>query len=822
MHLGVLAMLVTGVASANLEFMGDFGPSQWDASADGTPDLLFHDLANDQVVILYMHQDLDRCLEPADLNALGGEFYGPGTIGAIDVMDPDVELTTSDDVGALVVDNWGSGGEGLEGSYNVSGSVVEIQVLDGGSGFDSSELGYFDIDESGTGGSGLDIFFTALGGIEGEVQRVDVLDGGYGYEPGAELAVLNSDFISHSGDPLAGIAYVNEDGVIDRVDLVEGGSGFTETPPVSIFPAPSQGSGAEFTAFLAGAISQVYLNPNNPEPGGSGYTSNPILTPLGDGDADAFAYRMTRRGPITDVTVTNPGGKYVVPPVLGIDLDDMGGLFSAVLWEDLPADERPMGDRTGRVVITGPDGQPMELEGRKWRAYVGDLDGDFDQDIMWRQTWGVRDDGWAKVWFMDGGQVTESFDLQYPGEDWKPWKLADLNGDRRKELIWWDPTTADIAAWELDSEAVGGVGAGSWVAQSDTHDRRWRPYVVMPGMVGENDRILWRRTRPTYMAVADYAELDPGVTASWSPVTDSQGDVVVTAKSWEPWIIGNLNGDGDDRDILGVDRATKRLGVWQMDDTVVVHGGYLTWSGEEIRSRGLPRGLATHGEQGSVSLAGSDGSLTTTNVTTSSPLEPTDSELTDLLVLVDSLEDASAAQTQLIVADILDLLDRTPALVDYLRNPFHAAQVLGDLTDYARHEIEAGVAELADRSTVIDTTSTYAIDTYRLADSSGRIERAVPRLQPEPEDGGSDSSGGGGGGAGGSGGGDGSGSGSGGGDGSGGGGGDIGGGSGDGGGSGGGDSGGLPDNFDPNDPTTWPDGVDTFEELLEWLINNPQ
>ena len=29
------------------------------------------------------------------------------------------------------------------------------------------------------------------------------------------------------------------------------------------------------------------------------------------------------------------------------------------------------------------------------------------------------------------------------------------------------------------------------------------------------------------------------------------------------------------------------------------------------------------------------------------------------------------------------------------------------------------------------------------------------------------------------------------------------------------------DDFDPNDESTWPPGIDTFEELLEWLINNP-
>ena len=44
---------------------------------------------------------------------------------------------------------------------------------------------------------------------------------------------------------------------------------------------------------------------------------------------------------------------------------------------------------------------------------------------------------------------------------------------------------------------------------------------------------------------------------------------------------------------------------------------------------------------------------------------------------------------------------------------------------------------------------------------------------------------------------------------------------GSGGGNSSGSSGGIPDNFDPNDPDTWPAGIDTFEELLQWLIDNP-
>ena len=179
--------------------------------------------------------------------------------------------------------------------------------------------------------------------------------------------------------------------------------------------------------------------------------------------------------------------------------------------------------------------------------------------------------------------------------------------------------------------------------------------------------------------------------------------------------------------------------------------------------------------------------------------------------------DAAADDDALaILNNVLALLNATPTLVDYLLVPDHATQLLGGLSDYFQHTIESEVASLVDRTVSIDS-STATIVSYRVTTMSGDVSIAAPELQPLPEDdnesggGGDDGTGSGGGGGpagGGSGGGGGSGSG---------GGGPADGGSG---GSGGG-SGGLPDNFDPNDPSTWPAGIDTFEELLEWLINNP-
>ena len=814
-----VSLAVAAGAFAGLARMADFGPSAWDSDPDGMPDLLFHDLRTSRVAILYMHPTLGRTLEPADLNALGGVFFGPGTIGAVEVTGDGEELTVGDDAGTIHVDDWGTGGSGFAASYTVAGPVVEIEVLDGGSGFDSSILGDFDIDETGTGGSGLDIFYTALNGTEGEVRRLIVADGGRGYEPGAELPVLNSDFIGHPGDPVVGIAYADDDGVIDRVDLVEGGSEFTSTPNVTIFPTPEQGSGAEFRAFLAGAIDHVYFNPASAEPGGSGYEQNPVITPIGTGSG--FEYKMSRRGPLSELTISNPGGGYVVAPTLGLDVDGFGERLAAVLWQDLSGPDRPISDTTGRVIVTSSDGQPQLLEGARWNPYVGDLDGDGDHDIMWRRPYGYLEDGTLQVWLMDGAVVLDSFDLQYPAAGWKPWKIADLNGDRKKDLVWWDPTTGDIAVWEIDPNAPGNIGDGSWITGNDAN-WLWRPYVVIPGIVGENDRILWRNSSTSEMAVIDYAERDPGEIASWTRITDADGTIVSPSTSWQPWLVGNLNGDGDERDLLGVDRATRRIGIWQMADTVFMHGGYMTWGGEETLSYGLPRGVATHGANGQVSFALSDGGLATTSTQTSSLLEPTTAELESLLILIDELAAAPTDDVVEILDEILSLLDQTPSLVDYLRNPAQAAAALADLTEYEQHTIETRVATLARRDTVINTTNTYAISKYRIADYQGQVRDAIPSLQPEPDAGDGSGSGSNGssdsGGSGGSG------------DSSGsvpGGGGNPGGGD-DGsdgsGGSGvpGGNGGGLPDNFDPNDSTTWPDGVDTFEELLAWLIANPQ
>jgi hypothetical protein len=199
---------------------------------------------------------------------------------------------------------------------------------------------------------------------------------------------------------------------------------------------------------------------------------------------------------------------------------------------------------------------------------------------------------------------------------------------------------------------------------------------------------------------------------------------------------------------------------------------------------------------------------------------PGSTELASLTDLISELNAADDGTAMDVLAEVLALLNSTPSLVNHLLVPANAIQLRGGLSEFMQHSIESEVAVLADRSVTTNASTSSVVD-YKHVAMSGQVSIAEPALQPLPEDdtdSGSGSSGGDGG-SGGSGGSDlpggdgGSGGSSGGnglpGDGS------------SGGGDGSGSSGGLPDNFDPNDPDTWPAGIDTFEELLQWLIDNP-
>ena len=818
MMMGFFACADAALAKSNpfMEYAGDFGHSAGNTTADGVPDMVYRDFRTGEVVVIYMHTGMDRPLTPADLNATGEVFFGPGTIAAVDILDTDTEYDVSADVASITVDNWGTGGSGLDLVLEVAGPVIEIEVLDGGSGYHNSGLGYFDIDETGTGGSGLDLVYTTIGGTPGEVRKVIIVDGGSGYEPGAEIPILNSNLLGHPGDPFAGIAYANDLGVIDRLDVVERGSEFIDTPGIIFFPAPEVGSGAEFRGFLAGSIDSVLFIPSNPDAGGQGYASDPVLIPETDGIG--FEYRMVRRGPIVGTTIINPGGGYVVAPQVAVGDLEFGGDIQTVLWDELDVVDRPATDVTGRVVVMDVDGTPVQLKDRRWNLLVGDVDADGDRDFVWRRNLHESNPERIQIWIMDGGTRVQNIQLDPPDLGWVPRKVADLDGDRDQDILWWNELTGMLAVWDIDPLAQGFVSDRSLLVDSDQRSIRWWPELVIPGSVGENDRIVWRDPRNSVLAIADYAERDLSQMLSWDVISDENAAAIVPGSDLRPWRVGDLNGDGNHTDLLLRNTSSFGVSMWQMDGSTLVNADDLTYGSRAVRAVGHPNGILTHGGERATELAFGDGGLAMLSVTSRAAAFPSSVELSALTDLLSQLSMAGDDTALFVLAEVLSLLNTTPSLVDYLLVPANATQLLGGLSDFMQHSIESEVAALA-APPVNGNALASSIIEYKHVAMSGEVSVSEPELQPLPEEdesdsssdaggGGSDSSGSGGsalpgGGSGSSG----SGSGS------------L---PGDTGGSGGGNSsGGIPDNFDPNDPDTWPAGIDTFEELLQWLIDNP-
>ncbi len=812
-----------GIATATLgsikmEQMIDLGSTAGDPTPDGAPDLLYRNTRSGQVLIQYQHRSEYRLLTPADLNADGRALYGPGTIGAVDVIATGGDLQVEDDAGGLTVDDWGTGGSGLEANFNVVGSVVTIEVLDGGVGYHDTGLGHFIVDNEGTGGSGLDAYYGTLGGTEGEVRRLDLVDGGAGYEPDTEFPVLDAALLGHSGDPCVGLAYSNSEGVIHAVDLVTSGTEYTSTPNMVLFPTPDQGSGVEFRAFLAGSIVDVIFNPANPNAGGSGYASNPIITPELAGTG--FAYRMVREGPIDSVTITNPGGNYVVPPIITVTDSSVDATFEGVLWDDLDPDDRPPSDETGRVAVTDLDGTLVPLTGEHWLAWAGDVDGDGDPDLMWRPAAWTRGDNRANIWIMDGAMRQADLALTSPGPGWRPWKLADLRGVGESDMLWWHQGSGQVAIWDIDPTTPDFIAIdGAWLINDDYTHPAWQPWIVAPGLPGENDRIMWRRTDAKALSLVDYAERDPAIAASRDWIINPNGSLRRTGPTQVPWIMGNLNGDGAHSDVLLFNKHDNAVAIWQMDGTTILRQDRVGIGSRELQAPGRLRGRVTHGMDGTISFALSGGQLVelsaqtvAMNIDVANEIQMT--ALTDQLA---DLETAVEANVEAEVQALLALLADHPALLQLFLDPGTAHDLLEGIAAVVADEILRDAALLA-RGPAIGNSSAPLIAAYRQSSFGGIIRNATIPLIPLPEDDeGSDGSSGSGGSAGG--GSSGSGGSSGGSGGSSGGGSSPGGSSGSGGSGGAGNTGGLPDDFDPNNPDTWPPGVDSFEELLEYLQN---
>ncbi|PYR51663.1 MAG: hypothetical protein DMF89_05155 [Acidobacteria bacterium] len=180
-----------------------------------------------------------------------------------------------------------------------------------------------------------------------------------------------------------------------------------------------------------------------------------------------------------------------------------------------------------------------------------DLDGDGRKDLVWRQT----QSGDVAAWLMNGTSVKQG-PVIAAGVPlaWQIVGMGDLDGDTNADLVWRNTQTGDVAAWLMNGAAVKQgpvIAAGVPLA--------WQ-IVGMGDLDGDSKAdLVWRNMQTGDVA----AWLMNGVSVNQGPVIAAGVPLV-----WQIVGIGDLDGDGK-ADLVWRNTQTGDVAAWLMNGVAV-------------------------------------------------------------------------------------------------------------------------------------------------------------------------------------------------------------------------------------------------------------
>lgn len=228
---------------------------------------------------------------------------------------------------------------------------------------------------------------------------------------------------------------------------------------------------------------------------------------------------------------------------------------------------------TGRATVADESGNAA-LIGPPWHIVgTGDADGNLGTDLLWYND----QTGETQIWSMRanrlqgrGTVVDESGAPIFIGPPWHVVAHADMDGDRRADIVWYNDQSGETQLWYMDSNrllsrhtVVDAAGAARLIGPP------WRitSAADMDGDGGAD--IVWHndQTGETQLWIMDgYRQVGPAT------VVDEAGAAILVGLPWH--IVATRNMDGRAAgDITWYNDQTGETQIWFMDSNRIVSRG---------------------------------------------------------------------------------------------------------------------------------------------------------------------------------------------------------------------------------------------------------
>ena len=186
---------------------------------------------------------------------------------------------------------------------------------------------------------------------------------------------------------------------------------------------------------------------------------------------------------------------------------------------------------------------------------LGDLDGDGQDDIVWRNA----NTGDVSGWLMNGLVLGTHGVIGTVSNDWEIVGVGDLDGDGRDDIVWRNANTGDVSGWLMNGLVLGGNGVIGTVSND------WEIVSVDDLDGNGTDDLIWRN-------------LTTGAVSGWlmnGLVLGGNGVIGTVSNEWEIVSVDDLDGNGT-ADLIWRNLSTGAVSGWLMNGLVLSNSGVIS------------------------------------------------------------------------------------------------------------------------------------------------------------------------------------------------------------------------------------------------------